>query len=117
MAIAWVWDLDGLVNSTLKCHGTGHDGGLGDVQGAGNFITASTCNSADYDTKITAWCADCPDLVCVDGNDDGVGCAGFTSTLTWCAAAGEEYKIMVHGFLGDSGDFDLALDEGGPCDR
>jgi len=40
------------------------------VIGTGNTMTASTCDQADYDTKISVFCGDCVDKICVAGNDD-----------------------------------------------
>jgi hypothetical protein len=84
--------------------------------GTGNAITVSTCNQAAYDTKLSVYCADCPDLICVDGLDDSAGCAGFTTELTFCSQENAEYKILVHGFGGATGDFNLSVTEGDRCD-
>jgi hypothetical protein len=94
------------------------------VVGTGNTMTASTCNdgnpdtgSADYDSKINIYCADCEDLTCVAGNDDGPGCAGFSSQISWNSQAGATYRILVQGFFGDIGNFNLAiLDNGVPTE-
>jgi len=93
------------------------------VEGTGNTMTASTCNdsnpatgSTNYDTKINVYCLDCAAPKCVDGNDDGGGCSGFSSWVSWPSQAGAEYKILVQGFAGDTGDFNLAiLDNGAPA--
>jgi len=85
-------------------------------------MTASTCNdsnhatgSADYDTKISIFCADCEDMTCVAGQDDGSGCAGFSTNLSWASQAGATYLILVHSFNGQVGNFELAiLDDGVP---
>ena len=71
-------------------------------------ITASTCNQADFDTKLSAYSGECGDLGCIDGNDDGSGCAGFTSELSW-ASGGDEELLLVHGFGEATGNFDLTL--------
>jgi subtilisin-like proprotein convertase family protein len=87
------------------------------VVGTGTTLNASTCNSADYDTKISVYCLDCgtPPL-CVAGNDDGAGCAGFTSTISWCSQPGVTYRIYVHGFFGSFGNFTLNVtDSGATC--
>jgi hypothetical protein len=88
------------------------------VIGTGTTITASTCDQADFDTKITVYCGDCPvaDLVCVTGQDDNPACGGFTTELSWCSQAGAEYLILVHGFGAAVGEFTLSLTEDGvPC--
>ena len=86
------------------------------VVGTGNTLTASTCNQASYDTKISVFCEGCAMQTCVGGNDDGPGCAGFTSEISWCSRVGLNYLIYVHGFLGAVGAFDLTVtDDGVPC--
>lgn len=87
------------------------------VVGTGNTMTISTyennsSGSANYDTKLSVFCDDCDDLLCVAGNDDEPGC-NFHSTASWCSQAGETYHILVHGFGSATGNFDLAvLDDG-----
>ena len=72
------------------------------------LITASTCNQADFDTKLSAYSGECGDLGCIDGNDDGPGCAGFTSEFTW-PGDGADNLILVHGFGTATGNFDLTV--------
>lgn len=87
------------------------------VVGTGTSLTASTCNTAAYDTKISVYCQDCdtPPL-CVAGNDDGAGCAGFTSQISWCSQPGITYRIYIHGFFGEFGAFTLNVtDSGATC--
>ncbi|MCB0457059.1 MAG: proprotein convertase P-domain-containing protein, partial [Flavobacteriaceae bacterium] len=71
--------------------------------------TLSTCNQASYDSKISVFSGSCGSLVCVGGNDDGLGCSGFTSLLNVCVEAGETYYVLVHGFGSAVGTFDLTL--------
>lgn len=92
------------------------------VMGTGNTMTASTCNDgnpdtgdADYDTKLNVYCKGCEELACVGGNDDGPGCLGFSSQITWCSEE-TEYLILVNGFFGSIGNFNLAVyDNGVAC--
>ena len=85
------------------------------VMGTGNTMIVSTCNDATYDNKISVYCAACASLICVGGNDDALGC-GLTSELSFCSIAGAEYKVLVHGFGGASGTFNLTItDDGNPC--
>ncbi len=85
------------------------------VMGTGNTLSASICGSANYDSKISAYCAGCDTLNCISGNDDLLGC-GFTSRVNWCSQVGTEYLILVHGAVGDSGDFVLdVFDDGAAC--
>jgi hypothetical protein len=95
-----------------------------DVIGTGNTMTASTCNDgdpstggADYDTKISVYCADCETKECIGGQDDNfpAGCAGFSTRFDWPTEEGASYKVFVHGFGSQQGDFELAiLDDGEP---
>ena len=94
------------------------------VIGTGNTMTASTCNDgdpatggADYDTKISVYCADCEVKECIGGQDDNgaAGCAGFSTKFDWPTNPGQTYNVLVHGFGSGTGDFDLAiLDDGVP---
>ncbi len=72
------------------------------------LVTASTCNQANYDTKISVYDGGCDGLDCVTGNDDTSGCSGFTTEVQW-AADGTEDLILVHGFSSQTGDFDLTV--------
>ena len=87
------------------------------VIGTGTTMTATTCtNFFDYDTKISVFCGDCfGDLLCVGGNDDSCpdGASGLLSTVSWCSQVGAEYLILVHGFGGQTGDFELEVSENG----
>jgi hypothetical protein len=93
------------------------------VIGTGNTITAATCNDgnpatgdAQYDTKLNVYCKGCDDLTCVTGTDDFPGCLGFSSLVTWCSQVDVEYQILVQGFFGSIGTFNLGVfDNGVPC--
>jgi hypothetical protein len=68
-------------------------------------VNVSTCNDASADTKIAAYPAGaCPadgdSLAC---NDDGPGCAGFTSSMDLACVSGTSYLIQVGHFPGTSG--------------
>lgn len=67
-------------------------------------IELSTCDLVFFDSRLAVYAAapgDCPladeDLVAC--NDDGAGCSGFTSLLSFDATAGETYLIRVGGYL------------------
>jgi len=77
--------------------------------GDGNSTNLSTCNQANYDTKITVFDGNCGALNCVAGQDDATGCAGFTTSLDFCTTNGTDYLVLVHGFSSDTGNFDLTL--------
>ncbi len=78
-----------------------------DVNGQWIF---STCNAASYDTRLTLWsgCAGA-ELGC---NDDGVGCAGFSSELSvFGLNAGTSYFMQVGGYNGavGTGTLDISM--------
>jgi len=93
------------------------------VTGTGNTMTASACNdgnpatgSANYDTKISVYCADCELKECIGGVDDSAGCSGFSTRFSWPTQAGATYNVFMHGFSSQTGDFNLAiLDDGVPA--
>jgi len=70
-------------------------------------VTASTCNQANFDTMISMYSGACGSLVCETGADDSGGC-GLTTRLTDDVPFGSIY-IMVHGFYGYEGNFDLTV--------
>ena len=79
------------------------------VIGTGSVITVSTCNQASYDTKLSVFTGDCGALTCVGGADDAAGCGGFTSEFSFPSVAGQEYRVLVHGFDTATGDFNLSV--------
>lgn len=79
------------------------------ITGTGGMMTASVCDAADFDSKISIYTGPCDNLTCVDGNDDAPGCTGNTSEISWASMAGTNYYILVHGFAGQTGDFDLSI--------
>jgi hypothetical protein len=55
----------------------------------------STCNTAGgVDTRLSVQ-TDCDASSVVACNDDGAGCTGFSSRLTFSATAGQQYYILV----------------------
>lgn len=75
------------------------------VTGNGRMYTASLCGSS-YDSKISVFCGPCGQLICVASNDDD---CGLQSEVDWCSANGETYYILVHGFNGAVGTFNLRV--------
>jgi hypothetical protein len=90
------------------------------LQGTGNTVTVSTCNpNGNYDSKLHAMCRGCEEAVCIAGNDDDFNCTEpfLLSTISFCTQADCEYLILVHGFFGSAGDFELVVtDDGIPCE-
>jgi hypothetical protein len=68
---------------------------------------------AQFDTQLSVYCSSCANPICVASNDDS---CEYSSTVTWCSQAGTTYRILVNGYGGDSGDFDLEVsDDGTGC--
>ena len=58
-----------------------------------------TCNTADYDTRLELYSGACGALVGEANNDDGSGCASFTSAiLGHPVLTGVQYWVRVGGF-------------------
>ncbi len=77
-------------NYTATCNGT---------------LTVSTCGTVDYDSDVVLYDGwDCgaledPPLSC---NDDGAGCAGFSSLATATVTVGQQIKIRIGGFADET---------------
>jgi hypothetical protein len=76
------------------------------------MLTVDTCSGTNYDSKLTVYCKDCTDLVCVGGNDDS---CGLQSSVSWCGSPGTTYLVLVHGYGTSVGDFSLTATEGATC--
>ena len=69
----------------------------------------STCNIADFDTRI-AVLGSCDPGSVIACLDDSPGCAGFTTELAVTLMAGETYKVAIGGYsAGDLGTGTLAV--------
>nr|MCH9661290.1 T9SS type A sorting domain-containing protein [Bacteroidota bacterium] len=83
-----------------------------DTSGFPSDILVSTCSAnTDYDTKISVYTGDCgaPPLTCVAGNDDSANCTDFQSEVEFQSDGNTTFYILVHGFNGDQGDFDITM--------
>jgi hypothetical protein len=63
-----------------------------------DLYSLSTCNQADFDTRLavlTEGCEPTSTIACLDDTD---GCAGFTTTLELDLLGGVEYTIAVGGY-------------------
>ncbi|MEO8589264.1 MAG: T9SS type A sorting domain-containing protein [Flavobacteriales bacterium] len=69
-------------------------------------VTASTCSNFSYDTRINVYRGSCDEFTCVAGNDDF---CDLGSSATFVAEEGITYFILVNGFEGATGDFDLSI--------
>ncbi|MCB9668859.1 MAG: hypothetical protein H6736_05155 [Alphaproteobacteria bacterium] len=70
-------------------------------------MVLSTCNQANYDSKISAYDGTCGALGCLAGNDDTNGC-GLTSQVTYAVTGGVENLVLVHGFGAATGNYTLS---------
>lgn len=92
------------------------------VVGNGGQIQVDTCSpNTVFDTKINVFtgdCADQPNFTCVGGNDDAAGAPlecdlggdNRLSRVIFDSVDGVEYLIVVSGFAGASGNFEVLLD-------
>ncbi len=81
------------------------------IIGLGTEITVTTCDpNTDYDTQIGVYTGPCDTLACLIGNDDA---CGLQSSVTFCAEDGVEYRILIHGFQDNQGDFVLNIEDSG----
>ena len=111
--------LDGPEHPTDPCFSFGDDQVHNDVwysytAGFDGFVEWSTCGTADFDTRMAVYQAgaQCPleDADLLACNDDGAGCADFTSYLIFPVSNGSTYLLRLGGYgNGDtgSGTFDL----------
>jgi hypothetical protein len=77
-------------------------GGTGDRLGA-----TTSSSSTNFDTKLSVYSGTCGSLTCVGGNDDsGVN---SQSLVTWNSVRGVQYFVLVHGFGGETGNFELMV--------
>ncbi|MBK6910197.1 MAG: T9SS type A sorting domain-containing protein [bacterium] len=97
--------------------GTGSSNTAGDVWytvvGNGNTLTAETCQpTGGFDTQLAVYCGDCGVFTCIGSSDDA---CGARSSVTWCSAVGTTYYILVDGWSGNTGAFQLAILDGAAC--
>ncbi|MBN4051443.1 hypothetical protein JYU16_01365, partial [bacterium AH-315-M05] len=79
------------------------------VIGTGGPMIAETCTGTAYDSKISVYTGSCGVFSCVTGDDDD---CGLQSRVQWNSTLGTTYFILVHGFGGASGPFDLTIRTG-----
>ena len=101
--------------------GTALPQGIGGVWytflGTGSPVKATTCHEdpvigdSDFDTQLKVFRgADCSRLECVDGNDDDIADICDTeSSVSWFAEDGELYRLLVHGFGANTGQFGIVV--------
>jgi polyhydroxybutyrate depolymerase len=78
-------------------------------------IIVSTCDAADFDTRLALYTECDGDLIAC--NDDGSGCSGYTSRMNFTGVEGETYLLRVGGFDGERGTGTISVEYGdGPPD-
>ena len=87
--------------------------------GTGEEVTVSTClPGTNYDTYLSVYSANCSEPLCTASNDDSTDCADSgKSEVSFFAATGGFYRILVDGLNGAEGDFQLSLMCGLPCEN
>ena len=79
-------------------------------------VTVSTCNQADFDTRLSAHAGDCEPSSVITCLDDSEGCAGFTTEISFSATGGSTYILAVGGYSAadqGSGTLTVSNDDGG----
>ncbi len=74
--------------------------------GNGQWIDADICSYFNYDSKMFVYTGTCGNYTCVAGNDDF---CGLGSGVGFLSDQGTDYFIVVSGYGGETGDFELAL--------
>jgi len=87
-------------------------------------FTATTCNTANFDTKMRAYNIgsgtfnpdDLPELLIACNDDGSPDCENFTSTLSFIVTPGNSYLIALGGYLDESGTGTVAFSVLGGCE-
>jgi len=73
-------------------------------------VEVSTCNQANFDTRILIYTGACGSLVCNFGVDNTDFCEGGTTCITvYVPVAPQDIYILVNGQSGAVGNFDLTV--------
>ncbi|WP_400192369.1 T9SS type A sorting domain-containing protein [Hymenobacter sp. B81] len=83
--------------------------------GTNEVATVSLCGpGTNFDTKLHVFSGSCGTFTCVGSNDDACGLA---SEVSFYGTVGTTYYILVSGYNGATGDFDLNVSCAPPADR
>ncbi|MFK7968902.1 MAG: dockerin type I domain-containing protein [Bacteroidia bacterium] len=103
----------GSVDNTPLCNGMSQSspGVWYSFTGNGDMASLSTCSFlTNFDTRLSVFTGSCTSLQCMLENDDEACFLGSRfSEASFLTTAGETYYVMVHGFAGATGDFQLNL--------
>lgn len=77
-------------------------------------VEVSTCDMADFDSQIAVYstnsCSDLSSYTLLAANDDGQDCDDYSSKMTVSGLTpGSTYYIIVDGYDGDTGSFDIKV--------
>ena len=92
---------------------TAPTGAFYQVTGTGKSLVASTC-ATDFDSQISVYnsCDFCQVDICETGADFGGPCSNSDGAqVVWPTNSGQVYYILVHGKDGETGNFELSVDE------
>ncbi len=80
-------------------------------------MTISTCGTANFNTRLAAYSLACPPIgSLIACNNDSVGCAGSTSSMTFPVVAGNSILVRVGGVSGGgTGTLTLTCTPVAPC--
>ncbi len=80
-------------------------------------MTVSTCGSATFNTRLAAYSLACPPLgSLIACNNDGAGCSGFTSSMTFPVVAGSSVLVRLGGVTGGgTGTLNITCTPVAPC--
>lgn len=78
--------------------------------GKSTGIVVSTCDTANFDTRLALYTACNGDLIAC--NDDGDGCGGYTSRMSFDGIQGETYLLRVGGFDDERGTGTISVEYG-----
>jgi hypothetical protein len=79
-----------------------------EVEGTGGLLETSVM--ATYDVQLTVFTGECNALTCVSGTE-GFTTDFFSGSTLWESDEGTMYSILVHGFSGQVGEFELDVTE------
>ncbi|MFM7261607.1 MAG: M12 family metallo-peptidase [bacterium] len=80
-------------------------------------MTVSTCGNANFNTRLAAYSLACPPFgSLIACNNDGAGCAGFTSSMTFPVVAGNSIIVRLGGVTGGgTGTLNITCTPVAPC--
>ncbi|MBL7983204.1 MAG: T9SS type A sorting domain-containing protein [Flavobacteriales bacterium] len=79
------------------------------LQGSNEQIIINTCVGTTWDTRLNVYTGSCGNFTCVTGNDDA---CDYQSLVSFVAVEGVSYYVLVQGYNGATGAFQLLVDCG-----